>query len=103
MDSYLKMQSEQGKVWNRMIGQLVTSKAGHDKGVLYVVVKQEGEFVYLCEGRLKTPENPKKKRLKHIQPINAYVSGELVEKLKCETKVYAEEIKYALKQYSNQM
>ena len=84
-----------------MIGQLVTSKAGHDKGQLYVVVKQEGEFVYLCEGRLKTPDKPKRKRMKHVQPINAYVAEELMEKLKSETKVYAEEIKYALKQYSN--
>ena len=86
-----------------MIGQLVTSKAGHDKDVLYVIVAEEGDFVYLCDGRLKTPEKPKKKRKKHIQPINAFVQDELLDKLKNETKVYAEEIKYALKQYSNQV
>ena len=84
-----------------MIGQLVTSKAGHDKDALYVIVSEEGDFVYLSEGRLKSPEKPKKKRRKHIQPINAFVSDELVEKLKSGKKVYAEEIKYALKQYSN--
>ncbi len=83
-----------------MIGQLVTSKAGHDKDVLYVIVSEEGEFVYLSDGRLKSPEAPKKKRRKHIQPINAYVSEELVEKLRNGKTVYAEEIMYALKQYS---
>ena len=86
-----------------MIGQLVTSKAGHDKGTLYVVVATEGEFVYLCDGKLKMPDNPKRKRLKHIQPVNAYVGQELIAKLESNSKVYAEEIKYALKVYSKQM
>lgn len=84
-----------------MIGQLVTSKAGHDKDALYVIVSEEGDFVYVSDGRLKSPDKPKKKRRKHIQPINAFVSDELVEKLTNGKKVYAEEIKYALKQYSN--
>ena len=85
-----------------MVGQLVTSKAGHDKGVLYVIVAAEGDFVYLSDGRLKGPENPKRKRRKHIQPINAYVDDMLMQKLNSNAKVYAEEIKYALKKYSNQ-
>lgn len=85
-----------------MIGQLVTSKAGHDKGTLYVIVAVEGDFVYLSDGRLKAPDAPKRKRLKHIQPINAYVGEELRQKLTDKAKVYAEEIKYALKVYSNQ-
>lgn len=84
-----------------MTGQLVTSKAGHDKGTLYVIVAQEDDFVYLCDGRLKTPEKPKKKRLKHIQPMNAAVGGELLKKLQSGEKVYAEEIKYALKSAIN--
>lgn len=85
-----------------MIGQLAVSKAGHDKDTLYVVVGQEGDFVYLCDGRLKTPEKPKKKRLKHIQLISRTVDTGLLEKLKSGEKVYAEEIKYALKQYSRE-
>ena len=44
-----------------MIGQFAVSKAGHDKGTLYVVVAREGDFVYLSDGRLKTPQKPKKK------------------------------------------
>lgn len=82
-----------------MIGQLATSKAGHDKGCLYVIVAQEGEFVYLCDGRLKGPDRPKKKRIKHIQPINKRVEEDLLGRLLSGGKVYAEEIKYALKQY----
>lgn len=82
-----------------MIGQLAISKAGHDKDTLYVVVGQERDFVYLCDGRLKTPEKPKKKRLKHVQPINRTVDGDLLKRLQSGEKVYPEEIKYALKQY----
>lgn len=85
-----------------MIGQLAISKAGHDKDALYVVVGQEKDFVFLCDGRLKTPEKPKKKRLKHVQPVNRTVDEALLKKLKSGEKVYAEEIKYALKQYSNE-
>ena len=55
----------------------------------------------MCDGRLKTPEKPKKKRLKHVQPVNRRVDGGLLRKLQSGEKVYAEEIKYALKQYGN--
>ena len=83
-----------------MTGRLAISKAGHDKDALYVIVGQDGDFVYLSDGRLKTPEKPKKKRLKHVQPMKASVDGELLRKLQNGDKVYAEEIKYALKQFS---
>ncbi len=85
-----------------MVGQFATSKAGHDKGCLYVVVAQEGDFVYLSDGRLKDPDRPKKKRRKHIQPINAWVEDGLLERLRGGGKVYAAEIKYALKQYCHE-
>ena len=82
-----------------MIGQLATSKAGHDKDRLSVIVARTGEDVYLCDGDLRPPDRPKKKRLKHIQPINDFVDEKLLSRLLKGDKVYAEEIKYALKQY----
>ena len=84
-----------------MVGQFVTSKAGHDKGTLYVVCAMEGDFLYLCDGRLKTYESPKKKRLKHVQPINRTVDAVLQRRLGDGGKVYDEEIKYAIKQYKD--
>ncbi len=82
-----------------MVGQLATSKAGHDKGQVYVIVAQEGDFVYLSDGRHRPPDRPKKKRMKHIQPIIESVDAELLSRLLKGRKVYGEEIKYALKQY----
>ncbi len=84
-----------------MIGQLATSKAGHDKDTVYVIVGQEGDFVYVCDGKLKLPDAPKKKRRKHIQPINEWVEAELLARLRSGGTVYPEEIKYALKQYAS--
>jgi len=83
-----------------MIGQFAVSKAGHDKDTLYVVVAEEGEFVFLCDGKTKTPEKPKKKKRKHIQPVNRTVEEELLGKLQSGGKVYPEEIRYAVKQYN---
>ncbi len=84
-----------------MIGQFVTSKAGHDKDKLYVIVAEEGDFAALSDGRLKPVECPKRKRKKHIQPINETVNEELVQALRsgCASN---EQIKFALKQYGKQ-
>ena len=80
-----------------MVGMFAVSKAGHDKGQMYIIVKEEGDFVYLADGRLKTIEAPKKKRKKHLQPIKKGMDAALADKLKGEMPVYNEEIKYAIK------
>lgn len=53
-----------------MTGKLALSKAGHDKGKIYIIIREETEYVYLADGVLKTYRAPKKKNRKHIQPIN---------------------------------
>lgn len=82
-----------------LIGRFATSKAGHDKDSLYVVVAEEGDFVGLCDGRLKTIDKPKRKRKKHVQMINRTVSDALLQKLCDKEKVLDEEIKYEIKNY----
>ena len=53
-----------------MCGMLAHSKAGHDAKTLYLVCRTEGDFVYLCDGRLRKFDSPKKKNKKHIQIIH---------------------------------
>ena len=48
-----------------MVGKMAVSKAGHDKLEVFVIVKEDNNYVYLCDGRLKKLENPKKKSKKH--------------------------------------
>ena len=83
-----------------MLGKLITSKAGHDKDQLYMVIKIEQDWLYLADGKGKTLEHPKKKNKKHVQPINYSISKELVEKLENGQPVRNEEIKRELKLYS---
>lgn len=52
------------------IGRLVLSTAGHDKGTVLCVLHQDGEFVYLADGRRRKVQKPKRKKLKHIELIN---------------------------------
>ena len=35
-----------------MTGMFATSLAGHDKGQIYVIIKEEGEYVYLADGHI---------------------------------------------------
>lgn len=87
-----------------MLGKFATSKAGHDKDKCYVIVREEGEFVYLSDGRLKLYSKPKKKRKKHIQIINRTVSDKVMNKLINDTdRVTDEELKYEIKQYMNRL
>ena len=65
-----------------MIGDLATSKAGHDKDRLYMIVGEEGECVYLCDGRLRGVEHPKKKKKKHIQIIHSSAQDTLIQIIK---------------------
>jgi len=64
-----------------MLGELATSKAGHDKDRLYLIVGEEEECVYLCDGRLRGVEHPKKKKKKHIQIIHFSAQDALVQSI----------------------
>lgn len=85
-----------------LTGRFATSKAGHDKSRLYVILAVEGDFVYLCDGKNRSALKPKKKRTKHIQMINNTVEDALLEKLRNRETVTDEQIKYALKLYQQQ-
>lgn len=50
-------------------GMLAKSKAGHDKGKIYLIIRQDEAYVYLADGSAKTFADPKKKRKKHVQII----------------------------------
>ena len=82
-----------------MVGMFASSKAGHDKTKVYIIMKEEDEYVYLVDGICKTLANPKKKSKKHIQIIKKNADEELGQKLSDSLPVRDEEIKRAIKQY----
>ena len=84
-----------------MIGTFAISKAGHDKDQMYIIVKEEEDFFYLADGRIRGVEKPKKKRKKHLQIVKTGIDKALAEKLKSGQTVYNEEIKFAIKSRMN--
>lgn len=55
-------------------GSLVYSRAGKDKGTLFLVTEASGEYVYLTDGNTRRISNPKKKKLKHINKTNTVLA-----------------------------
>ena len=55
-------------------GQIMRSLAGHDKGDFQTVIKLEGEFAYMTDGKRRKLEAPKKKKLKHLAPTGTQLS-----------------------------
>lgn len=53
-----------------MVGFMAYSLAGHDKDKIYVIVKEEKDYVWLADGEQRKLSYPKRKNKKHIQVIN---------------------------------
>ena len=47
-------------------GNVVRSVAGHDRNELFLILREEGEYVWLADGKRRRIETPKKKRRKHV-------------------------------------
>lgn len=82
-----------------MIGNFATSRAGHDKGKCFVIIGEEDDFVYLCDGRSRTLANPKRKRRKHIQIIKRTAAPDILRRLENREIVRDEEIRHEIRQY----
>lgn len=84
------------------IGMLAESRSGHDTGRIYVIIKEETEYLYLSDGRLRPLDKPKKKNRKHVQIIRRPVQ-ELSAKLQDGKAVNNEEIKRAIKLFKREI
>lgn len=53
------------------VGQIVKSKAGRDKGRVFLISKiLDEEFVLVCDGDLRKLLSPKRKKVKHLVIYN---------------------------------
>jgi len=49
------------------IGQVVKSKAGRDKGRIFIITEiVDDKYVKLCDGELRKVSKPKLKKIKHL-------------------------------------
>lgn len=82
-------------------GRFVISKAGHDKSNIYIIMKEDQEYVYLVDGIIKTLDNPKRKNKKHVKGIH-YLDDNLIMKYNSNKLITNEDIKRAIKIYQTQ-
>ena len=57
-----------------MVGRIVCSKSGRDKGYFLVVVKEEDGFLFVCDGKERPLNRPKRKNPKHLALTNTVLS-----------------------------
>ncbi|WP_446897988.1 RNA-binding protein [Clostridium sp. LBM24168] len=56
---------------SKYVGRVVSSKAGRDRGKFFIIVGiLDEDHVYISDGKLRTIENPKKKKLKHLNFVD---------------------------------
>ena len=58
-------------------GTVVKAKAGRDKEGFFVVVKSEGGWAFIADGKRRKVENPKKKNPTHLAITNTVLSDSM--------------------------
>lgn len=51
-------------------GALARSLAGHDKDEIFVIIRDDGEYSFLADGKYRLAGKPKRKNKKHIQIVH---------------------------------
>lgn len=77
------------------VSDLVRSKNGRDAGKTFFVVGADGEMALIADGRARRLENPKRKKVKHLEFL-AVSSGRTAEKLRQGERVTNSEIRRAI-------
>ncbi|MGI6006399.1 MAG: hypothetical protein ACOX8E_02780 [Ruminococcus sp.] len=77
-------------------GMFARSLAGHDKGKLYIIISADEEYVYLADGKIRTLDHLKKKKIRHVQ-VDYHADGEIRQIMDSSRELRDEEIKRAIK------
>ncbi len=84
-----------------VIGRVVYSKAGRDKGRLFVILGTVNEdFVLLADGELRPIEKPKKKRMKHVRYTDL-TAHQIADTIRGGKKPRNQELKDAIAKFSD--
>ncbi len=79
-----------------MFGTVVLSIAGRDKGNAFIVTETTEKYVYIVDGNIHKVENPKYKKIKHIEIVGE-CDEDLKQRLINKNKITNQDIKRALK------
>lgn len=75
-----------------MIGRIVCSAAGRDRGGFMVITGYDGTFPLVCNGKDRRLEKPKRKNPKHLKETNAFLTSDRL--------ISNSSIRKALKEYA---
>ena len=78
---------------------LATSKAGHDRNQVYVIVEEQDDFYMIANGTTKSISKPKKKKKIHLQIIKR-IPAEVLAELDSDKALDDITIKRILKVYN---
>lgn len=59
---------------NITAGTVVISRAGHDCGRAMLVVRIDGEFLFVADGKERKLDKPKKKNKKHVRATSRVIN-----------------------------
>ena len=78
------------------IGSIVISTMGRDKGMYFIVVSVEENYVHLVDGSVRKIDRPKKKKVKHIELTSMHEEN-IANRIINKHKITNQDIKKALK------
>jgi len=79
------------------VGRVVESKAGRDKGRLFIITGIiDEQYVTIADGDLRMLDRPKKKKLKHLR-FRPEILSPIAEKLTGGAKVFDAELRSAIR------
>ena len=81
---------------------IVRSNAGRDRGKLFCVMRVEGEYLLLADGKSRKVESPKRKKRRHVLFV-ADDDTRLSAKIRGEEKITNSELRRALAEYREEL
>ena len=84
----------------KLDGVIARSKAGRDKGELFIILRTENGYAFIANGDRRKVDRPKKKKLKHLQ-LTGYMCEFVSGKLAASGKVTNQELRKALAEYTD--
>ena len=81
---------------------IVRSNAGRDRGKLFCVMRVEGEYLLLADGKSRKVESPKRKKRRHVLFV-ADDDTRLSAKIRGEEKITSSELRRALAEYREEL
>lgn len=79
-------------------GDVVSPKNGRFEGEHFVVLRVDGDYIYIANGKKRKSDTPKKKKIKHCR-LGLGASAHIAKKLEMGQKVTNNELRITVNRY----